>query len=59
VLASLGLEQTFLQSIDRTFEDQKVKVVAFGIFSDDVITNSKFDNFFDNLLGKYISRSGV
>jgi hypothetical protein len=35
------------------------KVVAFGIFSDDVITNSKFDNFFDNLLVKYISRSGV
>jgi N,N-dimethylformamidase beta subunit-like protein len=35
------------------------KVVAFGIFSDDVITNSKFDNFFDNLLVKYVSRSGV
>ena len=38
---------------------QRGKVVAFGIFSDDVITNSKFDNFFDNLLVKYISRSGV
>ena len=38
---------------------QRGKVLAFGIFSDDVITNSKFDNFFDNLLVKYIPRSGV
>jgi hypothetical protein len=32
---------------------QKGKVVALGIFSDDVIDNSKFDRFFDNLLVKY------
>jgi hypothetical protein len=34
---------------------QKGKVVALGIFSDDVIDNTKFNKFFDNLLIKYIA----
>jgi N,N-dimethylformamidase beta subunit-like, C-terminal len=32
---------------------QKGKVVALGIFSDDVIDNTKFNKFFDNLLVRY------
>lgn len=32
---------------------QKGRVIALGIFSDDVITNNKFDNFFHGLLLKY------
>jgi hypothetical protein len=32
---------------------QKGKVVALGIFSDDIIDNTKFSKFFDNLMTKY------
>jgi hypothetical protein len=32
---------------------QKGKVVALGIFSDDLIDNTKFNKFFDNLLVRY------
>jgi hypothetical protein len=35
---------------------QKGKVIALGIYSDDVITNGKFDRFFDNLLLQYAPR---
>lgn len=38
---------------------QKGKVVALGIFSDDVIDNTKFNKFFDNLLIKYIATTGL
>ena len=38
---------------------QKGRVVALGIFSDDVIDNSKFNKFFDNLLGKYAVNTGL
>ena len=38
---------------------QKGKVVALGIFSDDVIDNTKFNKFFDNLLIKYIATIGL
>ena len=33
---------------------QKGKVIAFGIYSDDVITGNKFDKYFDRLLLKNI-----
>lgn len=29
---------------------QKGKVISFGIYSDDIITNEKFDKYFDNLV---------
>jgi hypothetical protein len=32
---------------------QRGKVIALGIYSDDVITNNKFDTYFDNLLLRY------
>ena len=32
---------------------QKGKVIALGIYSDDIITNNKFDKYFDNLLLRY------
>jgi hypothetical protein len=32
---------------------QKGKVVVLGIYSDDIITNSKFDRYFDGLLMQY------
>ena len=38
---------------------QKGKVVALGIFSDDVIDNTKFNNFFYRLLTKYATNTGI
>jgi hypothetical protein len=38
---------------------QKGKVVALGIFSDDIIDNSKFNKFFHNLMGKYATNTGL
>ena len=38
---------------------QKGKVVALGIYSDDIISNSKFDKFFDSLLLKYAPKVTV
>jgi N,N-dimethylformamidase beta subunit-like protein len=38
---------------------QKGKVVALGIFSDDVIDNDTFDKFFDRLLTKYARNTGI
>ncbi len=35
---------------------QKGKVIALGIYSDDIITNGKFDRFFDSLLLQYAPR---
>jgi hypothetical protein len=35
---------------------QKGKVIALGIYSDDIITNGKFDRFFDSLLLQYSPR---
>ena len=32
---------------------QKGKVIALGIYADDIITNNKFDKYFDNLLLRY------
>jgi hypothetical protein len=37
----------------------KGKVVALGIYSDDIINNHKFDKFFDGLLLKYAPKSTV
>ncbi|PWU81125.1 MAG: hypothetical protein DLM72_08770 [Candidatus Nitrosopolaris wilkensis] len=36
---------------------QKGKVIALGIYSDDIIANSKFNMFFDSLLVKYAPKS--
>jgi hypothetical protein len=33
---------------------QRGKVIALGIYSDDIITNNKFDTYFDNLLLRYV-----
>ena len=38
---------------------QKGKVVALGIYSDDIISNTKFDRFFDSLLLKYAPKVAV
>ena len=38
---------------------QKGKVVALGIYSDDIISNNKFDKFFDSLLLKYAPKVTV
>ena len=38
---------------------QKGKVVALGIFSDDVIDNATFNKFFDNLLTKYATSTAL
>jgi hypothetical protein len=38
---------------------QKGRVVALGIFSDDIIGNSKFGKFFDNLLTKYTPNTAL
>src|SRR5919205_1276885 len=38
---------------------QKGKVVALGIFSDDVIDNATFNKFFDRLLTKYVTNTGI
>ena len=35
----------------------KGKVIALGIYSDDIIANSKFNKFFDRLLVKYAPKS--
>ncbi len=34
---------------------QKGRVISFGIYSDDIITNQKFNRYFDNLLFQYSS----
>jgi len=34
---------------------QKGRVISFGIYSDDIITNQKFNKYFDNLLLQYSS----
>ncbi|HXX96796.1 MAG TPA: hypothetical protein VEL11_06735 [Candidatus Bathyarchaeia archaeon] len=37
-----------------TLNYKKGKVIVLGIYSDDVITNSKFINYFDSLLLRYV-----
>jgi hypothetical protein len=32
---------------------QKGKVISLGIYSDDIVTNEKFDRYFDGLLTQY------
>jgi len=32
---------------------QRGKVIALGLYTDDIITNNKFDKYFDNLLLRY------
>ncbi len=53
--ASVSDKQTTLDPVIATYElnYQKGKVIGLGIFSDDVITNSKFKKFFDSLLLQY------
>ncbi|MFL6403192.1 MAG: N,N-dimethylformamidase beta subunit family domain-containing protein, partial [Nitrososphaeraceae archaeon] len=33
---------------------QRGKVIALGIYADDIVTNNKFDKYFDNLLLRYV-----
>jgi hypothetical protein len=35
---------------------QKGRVIALGIYSDDILSNGRFDRFFDNLLLQYASK---
>jgi len=44
--------------IDTTYEliYQKGKVIAFGIYADDIINSNRFDNYFDRLLLKIFYR---
>ena len=35
---------------------QKGKVISLGIYSDDIISNGRFDRFFDSLLLQYASK---
>jgi hypothetical protein len=38
---------------------QKGRVIAIGIYSEDIITNGKFNRYFDSLLLRYSSEFGV
>jgi len=53
--ASLSDSQSTLDPVIATYElkYQKGEVIGLGIFSDDVITNSKFNEYFDSLLLQY------
>ena len=53
--ASRGIEDIATNRIIATYElsYQKGKVIALGIYADDIITNNKFDKYFDNLLLRY------
>jgi hypothetical protein len=49
------VEDITIKHIIATYElkYQKGKVIALGIYADDIITNNKFDKYFDNLLLRY------
>ncbi len=49
---------TNIKHIIATYElnYRRGKVIALGIYSDDIITNGKFDRFFDSLLLQYATR---
>jgi hypothetical protein len=53
--ASKGVEDIATKRIIATYQlsYQKGKVIALGIYADDIITNNKFDLYFDNLLLRY------
>ena len=47
--------KTDVKHLIATYE-LKGKVIALGIYSDDIITNGKFDRFLDSLLLQYAPR---
>lgn len=55
LLSSNKVEDITIKHIIATYElkYQKGKVIALGIYADDIITNNKFDKYFDNLLLRY------
>ncbi|MFL6424677.1 MAG: N,N-dimethylformamidase beta subunit family domain-containing protein [Nitrososphaeraceae archaeon] len=55
LLSSNKMEDITTKHIIATYElkYQKGKVIALGIYADDIITNNKFDKYFDNLLLRY------
>jgi hypothetical protein len=55
------VEDITIKHIIATYElkYQKGKVIALGIYADDIITNNKFDKYFDNLLLRYVFQSVV
>jgi hypothetical protein len=54
-----GIAGTDTKRIIATYQlnYQKGKVIALGIYTDDIVTNSKFDKYFDSLLLKYALRN--
>ncbi|HZA08344.1 MAG TPA: N,N-dimethylformamidase beta subunit family domain-containing protein [Nitrososphaeraceae archaeon] len=56
LLSSSKLADIAPRRIIATYElkYQRGKVIALGIYADDIITNNKFDRYFDNLLLTYI-----
>jgi hypothetical protein len=55
LLSSSKVEDIARKHIIATYElkYQRGKVIALGLYTDDIITNNKFDKYFDNLLLRY------
>ena len=51
--ASTSIKQPKIGAATYKLNYHKGKVLALGIYSDDIITNSKFNKYFDSLLVKY------
>lgn len=56
--ASLSSYPLQIRPVIATYElnFQKGKVISLGIYSDDIISNGRFDRFFDSLLFQYASK---
>jgi hypothetical protein len=56
--ASLSHYPIQMRPVIATYElnYQKGKVIALGIYSDDIISNGRFDRFFDSILLQYASK---
>ena len=54
--ASTSIKQPKIGVATYELNYQKGKVIALGIYSDDIIANGDFDKYFDSLLVKYAPR---
>jgi hypothetical protein len=54
--ASTSIKQPKIGVATYELNYQKGKVIALGIYSDDIIANGEFDKYFDSLLVKYAPR---
>jgi hypothetical protein len=56
--ASLSNHPIQMRPVIATYElnYQKGRVIALGLYSDDILSNGKFDRFFDNLMLQYASK---